>query len=44
MKYIGYFLLGLGGYLLAANGFGINTWQFWAISMCLIGGSNFSKG
>lgn len=41
MKYIGYGLIALGSFLLTVNGFGLDTWQWWIISFCYIGGCYF---
>jgi hypothetical protein len=38
MRFIGYMLVATASVILSLNGFGINTWQWWAISMCFITG------
>lgn len=43
IKFIGYCLLFAGGVLLTDMGYGVTTWQFWAISACLIIGSQLAE-
>lgn len=38
MRFIGYMLVATASMILTLNGFGINTWQWWAISLCFITG------
>lgn len=38
MKFIGYMLIAAGSMILSLNGFGIDTWQWWAITLCFITG------
>lgn len=38
MKFIGYMLVATASMILTWNGFGIDTWQWWAISLCFIVG------
>lgn len=35
MRFIGYLLTSTGSVLLTLNGFGLNTWQWWAIFLSL---------
>lgn len=45
MKFFGYVLIATGSMLLSANGFGLDTWQWWAIvSSFLIGKTFVDKG
>lgn len=37
-KFIGYGLIGTASVILAQNGLGIDTWQWWAIMLCFIVG------
>lgn len=43
IKFLGYGLLGLGGALLGISGYGVETWQFWAISCCFIVGNTMAR-
>ena len=43
IKFIGYCLFFTGGVLLADIGYDVTTWQFWAISICFIAGSQFRE-
>jgi hypothetical protein len=38
MKFIGYILIAVGSMILASNGFGLDTWQWWAIIFSFITG------
>jgi hypothetical protein len=38
MAYLGFFLTFIGGCALAANGYGVGTWQYWAIAPALVVG------
>lgn len=38
MKFIGYMLIATGSIILALNGFGLDTWQWWAITLSFITG------
>lgn len=43
IKFIGYCLVFTGMLLLTYMGYGVTTWQFWAISACLIIGSQLAE-
>lgn len=36
MKLIGYILIVIANIILVSIGYGITTWQWWAISLCFI--------
>lgn len=38
MKFIGCILVVIASMILSWNGFGITTWQWWAITLCFITG------
>ena len=38
MKLIGYMLVAAASMILSSQGFGLNTWQWWAITLCFITG------
>lgn len=38
MRFIGYMLIALASFVLSDNGFGLDTWQWWVISMSFITG------
>lgn len=38
MRWIGYILIAIGSVTLHANGFGVNTWQWWVIFLSLVTG------
>ena len=42
MKYIGYLLIATASFVLGENGFGVDTWQWWAITLCYISGVHLS--
>ena len=38
MKFIGYFLIGMASVILSYSGLGLDTWQWWVITICFITG------
>lgn len=43
IKFLGYGLVGTAGAILGISGFGVTTWQFWAITFCFISGSSMLR-
>lgn len=38
MKFIGYCLVIMAGLVLGRNGFGLDTWQYWAVALGFLAG------